>query len=856
MAGCSTPSRARSTSTSRVVQDQAHGEQEEPEEEREESQHGSKRAAPEVESDEQALPVRDVSEEAPLTPRPTMSEFSVNDAVMHDMLGEGRVRKISRSDDTQSSRVLFEWKRDSGVGKRKKTEVFNRWVLQSTLKKLRSSPRCAHQPARASASAPTAADDVADYPELAQHERARATKKLRTEGQRGRAKVTHVSKETKIPLRQRLEEFPDKGLTISAGVLFCKACKLTLDNIKSSIEDHLRRQKHILNLERLQSRNVEDTNVLEDLAAYFEEHRDEAGRTVGKDVHLYRYRCVEVFLATGTPLERCDAFRPLLERSGFALTDSSHMRATYIPRVLEMEVKTLKAELDGEYLTLPFDGTTRLGEAVAQTCRWCDGSFSLNTRLLTLKTSKKHMNAKQLAAMLTVNIQAMGIRTENVVCFPRDSCATNGAALRLLLGNPFIYACDAMCICHMLSGAGERIELPVLAEFTTPWLELVGGRDPHAGARALWRDTVAPTTVPGFSNVRWWSKAEIQMVLAQHCHELKPFIALLQARGIGQATTTKMANILQSKYEDLTLELAAILDVRHLVKTTYDLEGDRLEILVAYERLESLRSFGRQLARNEDGMLPNVDSLLRSRARLENGVKIMKPFPGHGLFEGIVVGSEMCDSTLYPGEERRAYRVRYEYDQTEEDLEEEELRRFLRVTELDERKRIAGALSSAFEYLESRLRGTCERQYDASAFYDMCRLVQVFNPQFAAQYLTPAWIDELVAKVTPLSQWVDASELKQQCHRYLAAAATFQLNTSTDVEQISDSILQWWRANGKNISAWASAARIVFSFTPSSASVERVFARLRNMYGENQDSSLSDQVLASLMLSYNARKIG
>ena len=129
--------------------------------------------------------------------------------------------------------------------------------------------------------------------------------------------------------------------------------------------------------------------------------------------------------------------------------------------------------------------------------------------------------------MSTLNIEAA-----KVVCLPRDSCATNGAAMRLMRGNPFIHAVDSMCFCHILSSSGERVELPVLSELTTPWLELVGGRDPHHGAKSEWASLVAPTVVPGYSKVHWYSKAEMQFVLAENAHQLSPFIRLLQQREI------------------------------------------------------------------------------------------------------------------------------------------------------------------------------------------------------------------------------------------------------------------------------------------------------------------------------------
>ena len=42
----------------------------------------------------------------------------------------------------------------------------------------------------------------------------------------------------------------------------------------------------------------------------------------------------------------------------------------------------------------------------------------------------------------------------------------------------------------------------------------------------------------------------------------------------------------------------------------------------------------------------------------------------------------------------------------------------------------------------------------------------------------------------------------------------------------------------------------------NSASCERVFALLRNLFGESQMSSLADYIQAALMLNYNKREVG
>ena len=79
----------------------------------------------------------------------------------------------------------------------------------------------------------------------------------------------------------------------------------------------------------------------------------------------------------------------------------------------------------------------------------------------------------------------------------------------------------------------------------------------------------------------------------------------------------------------------------------------------------------------------------------------------------------------------------------------------------------------------------------------------------------------------------------------------------TSVNDYTEAILGWWRAaNCSAFPAWALAARIVFAISPNSASCERVFALLRNLFGELQVNSLADYIQASLMLNYNKRQVG
>ena len=79
--------------------------------------------------------------------------------------------------------------------------------------------------------------------------------------------------------------------------------------------------------------------------------------------------------------------------------------------------------------------------------------------------------------------------------------------------------------------------------------------------------------------------------------------------------------------------------------------------------------------------------------------------------------------------------------------------------------------------------------------YELCRLVQVFDPQCAAAHLTPAWVDSL-AVITPLAHLADLTKMKAELHVYLAACQGVSL-ARNDVDIYSDG----WRANGPSFPA-------------------------------------------------------
>ncbi|KAK3258675.1 hypothetical protein CYMTET_32288 [Cymbomonas tetramitiformis] len=398
----------------------------------------------------------------------------------------------------------------------------------------------------------------------------------------------------------------------------------------------------------------------------------------------------------GVPIAKSDFLRPLLERADIKLTGSQHL-GQYVPKIEAVEFSLLAAEMRGQRVFLVFDGTQRLGEALSVVARWCDKDFKPQQRLVNFSTLAHSPDNKALSTTLTnVWTRQFQMSVEEVTGFGRDSCKVNGSATaRLCIIFP--NASDILCICHTLNNTGEHLEFPEKRDFMTSWLILV---QTHSNAGVLWSKMTEGSLV-SFSNIRWWSKQEVENGIAENFSLLLPFLLRLEADGIGDATTKKMLAIYRKDPILLQVSFAAGLDgVLNLLKTTYELEGDRLEILLVFRRVESLRAYGRRLQDDDEnrGLLPNVDAVVRRGLEPLVGYKIVKEFAGHGTYLGTITDIDKEDPVKF------MYTITYE-DGDVETMDLDELRPFLAVHGSELRKYAVKGLSYAYAYLEKRLTG-------------------------------------------------------------------------------------------------------------------------------------------------------
>ena len=275
-----------------------------------------------------------------------------------------------------------------------------------------------------------------------------------------------------------------------------------------------------------------------------------------------------------------------MEATNTPLTDSSHL-ATYTPYILVEEDKRLQTELAStSALSIVFDGSNHLGEAIAIVARFVDSEWSLQQRLIRLHVVTRSLNGEQLEGEL---IQCISVSFQNpamkLVAAMRDGAAVNGAALRSISNTMFPKLCDVICASHSpLDNVGRHFDTPLLDDFSQWWIELFS-RSP--AARVAWKSKTG-VAIKLCSNTRWWSPWEVLDQLLGCFADVKAFLRNLD---VAPAYCKNLLSIFddQERLIQLKMQLAVTIDAgRVFVSKTYLLEGDGDIIVDAYNHLQEV----------------------------------------------------------------------------------------------------------------------------------------------------------------------------------------------------------------------------------------------------------------------------
>ena len=250
-------------------------------------------------------------------------------------------------------------------------------------------------------------------------------------------------------------------------------------------------------------------------------------------------------------------------------------------------------EITGQCVSVIFDGTCRLGEALCLVVRYISDDWSIEQRLVALKMLQKSLKGEEIAREIisTLSID-YHVGPTSVLASMRDRAATNNVALRTLKVL-YPYLIDIGCFSHTIDHVGEKFETPVLSEFISAWINL------FAHSPKIWREQTG-RSMQSFSPTRWWKQLMIQF------GDVGTF---LNQEEIGSpASVAKLTNILcdQTRNVYLQIELASVVDCgRPFVTATYKLEGDGALVLSCYEVIEELE------ASVHSCYTPNLDAVIQ-----------------------------------------------------------------------------------------------------------------------------------------------------------------------------------------------------------------------------------------------------
>jgi len=281
-------------------------------------------------------------------------------------------------------------------------------------------------------------------------------------------------------------------------------------------------------------------------------------------------------------MTKIDKLRPLLEEGSYRLTHSSHL-SEYIPVIYADEKKKIKEEIEGRDVSVIFDGSTRLGEALAIVLRFFSEGH-IKQRLVKVAMLSKSLCGEELAReLLTALSTELGIGGSQLLVAMHDRASVNGVAMRTL-SIMYPEVMDIGCYSHTLDLVGTKFNLPTLDKFMKYWEAIFTH---SCKSKLIWREQTG-MAIKTYSPTRWWSRWECARQVMDLWGDVPKF---LSNADIAPKSREKVLHLLQTKGKVLLIELAVNIDVGEVfVKATYNLEGDGPLVLECYERVVGVRN--------------------------------------------------------------------------------------------------------------------------------------------------------------------------------------------------------------------------------------------------------------------------
>uniref|UniRef100_A0A1X7U381 DUF4371 domain-containing protein n=1 Tax=Amphimedon queenslandica TaxID=400682 RepID=A0A1X7U381_AMPQE len=332
---------------------------------------------------------------------------------------------------------------------------------------------------------------------------------------------------------------------------------------RSVIQNHVKSLKHKRGQERLRVKEARERDLADALKRH-DQQISQAGDTLPEAQRIFRVKVAMTFLRAGVPFEKVFYFRELLEESAYRLVDKRHL-LDIIPFILKEEKAQIKKEIEDKFVSVIFDGTSRLGEVLVVLLRYVH-QMKIEQRLVRVELLAKSLKGEEVAReLISILSVTLGIKTGLFIAAMRDRASVNNVAV-CTLSIVYPSLLDVGCIAHTLDHVGEKFQTTVLNNFVTQWISLFSHSPKY---RLLWK-TQTGISMKSYSKTRWWSRWEVMEQMLTHFNDIPLFLGNEEVTSV---TANKLSEVLvdTSKRGLLKLELAAVIDLgSHFVKATYN----------------------------------------------------------------------------------------------------------------------------------------------------------------------------------------------------------------------------------------------------------------------------------------------
>ena len=243
-------------------------------------------------------------------------------------------------------------------------------------------------------------------------------------------------------------KFAGENLAVHSGKLFCNACRETLSVKKSVLIQHVKSVKHATGKECLASKQARERNIADMLRKYDKDEHP-IGETLSEEVRVYRIKVVTSFFKAGVILSKIDCFRDLLEEIAFRLSQASNL-SQLVPFIHQQEQISVKNQIDQQEISIIFDGTTHVCDALVILVHFVDEKWHIQQRVEKLSLLAKSLTGEEVARQLIVSLTTeLGIASDLLIAAMHDRASVNNVAIRTL-SIVFTKVLDIGCFSHTL----------------------------------------------------------------------------------------------------------------------------------------------------------------------------------------------------------------------------------------------------------------------------------------------------------------------------------------------------------------------------------------------------------------------